>query len=277
MRERVAEWRRQRLRVGFVPTMGNLHKGHMSLVAQAQDHADRVVVSVFVNPLQFGPNEDFDRYPRTLEADRELLAKVGANLLFAPTTFEMYPAGVERATRVDVPELSGLLEGHVRPGHFAGVATVVTKLFQIVQPDVAVFGEKDFQQLVIVRRLVQDLCMPIEIVGAPTIRDHDGLAFSSRNRYLSARERNLAPRLHDMLKAAKKRILEGERNYVSIQDAAVQELLRTGFAPDYFTVRQAADLLPPREDSRDLVILTAARLGTTRLIDNMRVTIVTKY
>jgi pantoate--beta-alanine ligase len=273
IRDRVRAWRQNGLRVGFVPTMGNLHRGHLSLVEQARAAADRVVVSVFVNPLQFGPNEDFDRYPRTIEHDTELLAGAKADVLFAPTTFEMYPNGYERSARVDVPDLAGILEGHVRPGHFEGVATVVTKLFQIVQPDVAVFGEKDYQQLVIVRRLVQDLCMPIAVLAGATVRDHDGLAFSSRNRYLSARERNVAPRLRDALHVARKALLEGERNYDALQLAGLRDLQKAGFAPDYFSIRQAADLLPPREDTREVVVLAAGRLGTTRLLDNVRVQI----
>lgn len=274
VRERVASWRKEGLRVGFVPTMGNLHKGHLSLVAEAQEYAQRVVVSIFVNPLQFGPNEDFDKYPRTLEHDTDFLGKVNANLLFAPTTFEMYPTGFERSTCVDVPELSTILEGHVRPGHFVGVATVVTKLMQIVQPDVAVFGEKDYQQLMIIRRLVGDLCMPVEIIGAPTVRDHDGLAFSSRNKYLSKHDRNaVAPRLYETLKAARRRINDGDRDFTAIQEFGMTELTRAGFVPDYFTLRQAKDLLPLRADSRELVILAAARVGSTRLIDNLRVTL----
>ena len=274
LRERVAGWRQQKLKVGFVPTMGNLHKGHISLVAQAQERAQRVVVSIFVNPLQFGAGEDFDHYPRTLEHDTEMLQKVGADVLFHPGTFEIYPVGHERTTVVDVPELSGILCGAFRPGHFAGVATVVNKLFNIVQPDVAVFGEKDYQQLTIIRRMAADLCLPIEIVGVPTLRDHDGLALSSRNRYLSPEQRSVAPQLHQALMAARKRIEAGERHYDVVQTEGMKALEAAGFTPDYFAVRQASDLQPPREASRELVILAAARLGKARLIDNLKLTLI---
>lgn len=277
VRERVRSWHAEGLRVALVPTMGNLHRGHLSLVAAALARADRVVASVFVNPLQFGPNEDFGRYPRTLERDTEQLDKAGAHLLFAPTAFEMYPVGMERTSIVDVPEFSGILEGHFRPGHFAGVATVVTKLFNIVMPDMALFGEKDFQQLAVVQRLVRDLCMPIEVVGVPTVRDPDGLALSSRNQYLSPRERGVAPKLYAALRAARKRIVAGERQWRDIEADAVRELARAGFEPDYVSVRRAADLLPPREGDREFVVLAAARLGNTRLIDNLRVSLTPEH
>lgn len=271
LRERVAAWRQQKLRVAFVPTMGNLHEGHVSLVAQARQRADRVVVSIFVNPLQFGPNEDFARYPRTPGHDIELLEKASADLLFHPETLEIYPVGHERTAVVDVPDLSGILCGAFRPGHFAGVATVVTKLFNIVQPDVAVFGEKDYQQLMIIRRLAEDLCMPLEIVGMPTLRDDDGLALSSRNRYLTPAQRKIAPRLYEALQAARQRIRDGDRNYDQIRHAGMRALEAAGFKPDYFDIRQAADLQPLRESSRELVILAAGRLGNARLIDNVKV------
>jgi len=277
VRDAVRAWRKENLRVALVPTMGNLHKGHMSLVAQAQDRADRVVVSVFVNPLQFGPNEDFNNYPRTLEHDTELLATVKVDLMFAPPVYEMYPVGHENATRVEVPDLAGILCGAFRPGHFTGVATVVTKLFNIVAPDVAVFGEKDFQQLILVRRLVADLCLPIEIVAGPTIRDHDGLALSSRNRYLSPGERNLAPKLYESLTAAKQRIEKGDGDYEAIQKSGLQALEHAGFKPDYFAIRQAADLAPLRAESRDLVVLAAVRLGKARLIDNVRAQVIERH
>lgn len=273
VRERVRGWRAEGHRIALVPTMGNLHRGHLSLVTAALSRAERVVVSIFVNPLQFGPQEDFGRYPRTLERDTEQLETAGAHLLFAPTAFEMYPVGVERTSLVDVPEFAGILEGHFRPGHFAGVATVVTKLFNIVAPDIAVFGEKDFQQLVLVQRLVRDLCMPVEIVGVPTVRDPDGLAMSSRNQYLTARERRVAPKLYATLRALRKRVLEGERQWPEMEAEAMRELARAGFVPDYVSVRRATDLLPPREGDREFVLLAAARLGGTRLIDNLRVVV----
>lgn len=277
LRERVAAWRERKLKVAFVPTMGNLHKGHVALVAQAQERADRVIVSIFVNPLQFGPNEDFAQYPRTLEHDTEMLEKVSTDLLFHPGTLEIYPVGHERTTLVDVPELSGILCGAFRPGHFAGVATVVCKLLNVVQPDVALFGEKDYQQLMIIRRLVTDLCMPIEIVGAPTLRDPDGLALSSRNRYLTAEERERAPRLCEMLKSVRKRIEGGERDYDALQADGMRALESAGMQPQYVAVRQAADLQPPRLATRELVVLAAARLSKARLIDNLKVTIVEKH
>jgi pantoate--beta-alanine ligase len=277
LREQVRAWRKEGLRIALVPTMGNLHKGHVSLVAHAQDHADRVIVSVFVNPLQFGPNEDYEDYPRTLEHDTQLLTKVSANLLFAPPVYEIYPAGHEHTTTVEVADLSGILCGAFRPGHFTGVATVVTKLLNIVAPDVAVFGEKDFQQLVVIRRLVADLCLPVEILGGPTIRDHDGLALSSRNKYLSPRERDLAPKLYESLKLAKQRIEKGEHDFGAIEQGGMQQLERAGFQPEYFAIRQATDLAPLRAESRDLIVLAAARLGKARLIDNVHARIIERH
>lgn len=267
VRERVAQWRAAGHTVALVQTMGCLHKGHLALIAEARHRAQRVVVSVFINPLQFGPQEDYGRYPRTIEHDKELAAEAGVELLFAPTTFEIFPTGFERSTRVDVPELSRILEGQARPSHFEGVATITAKLLQIVQPDVAVLGEKDYQHLVIARRLVADLCMPVEIAAVPVVRDHDGLAFSARNRFLAPRERNLAPRLYETLKNAKRRLGEGERDFVALQEGGFRELERAGFTPEYFSIRQSGDLLPPRFESRDVVVLAAARLGSTRLVD----------
>jgi pantoate--beta-alanine ligase len=271
VRERVVEWRRENQAVGFVQTMGSLHKGHLAMIAEARKRAPRVAVSVFVNPLQFGPDEDFGRYPRKIEADTEALSEAGVDLLFAPSAFEMYPTGFERTTKVDVPELSQILEGASRPTFIEGVCTVTTKLLQIVQPDVAVYGEKDYQPLIIIKRLVADLCMPVEIVGIPVVRDHDGLAFGARNRHLSTRDRNIASRLHDTLKVARRRLLEGERNFATVAEISLKELDRSGFHVDYLAIRQATDLLPPRADSRDLVVLAAARLGLTRLVDCVHV------
>ncbi|HUO79146.1 MAG TPA: pantoate--beta-alanine ligase [Steroidobacteraceae bacterium] len=267
VRERVAEWRSAGQAVALVQTMGCLHKGHLALIADARQRAPRVIVSAFVNPLQFGPQEDYGRYPRTTEHDKELAREAGADLLFTPTTFEMFPTGFERSTRVDVPELSRILEGQTRPGHFEGVATITAKLLQIVQPDVAVLGEKDYQHLVIVRRLVADLCMPVEIAAVAVVRDHDGLAYSARNRLLTPRERNLAPRLYEALKHARRRLGEGERDFVALQEGGYRELERAGLAPEYFSIRQAGDLLPPRFESREVVVLAAARLGAARLVD----------
>ena len=273
VRERIAEWRREGHKVAFVQTMGSLHKGHLALIAEAQARAPRVAVSVFVNPLQFGPDEDFSRYPRKIAADKTLLEDVGASLMFVPSAFEMYPTGFERTTKVDVPELSQILEGQAHPTFIEGFATVSTKLLQIVQPDVAVYGEKDFQQLVIIRRLIADLCMPVEIVSVPVVREHDGLAYGTRNRHLSSRDRNFASRLHDALKVCRRRLIDGERNFAAAAEAGFEELDRGGLHREYFSVRQALDLMPPRADSRDLVVLAAARLGLSRLVDCLRVTL----
>ena len=271
LRTVVRQWRAEGARVGFVPTMGSLHAGHISLLAAARFRADRVISSVFVNPLQFGPSEDFERYPRSPVEDSQLLADAGCDLLFLPAVDEIYPEGRESATRISVKPLAGILEGAHRPGHFDGVATVVAKLFGIVQPDVAVFGEKDYQQLAIIRRMTADLDIPVEIVGAPTVRSPDGLAMSSRNRYLSTAERALAPRIHTALKAAAARVDQGERDYAVIMEQGARELRDAGMQPDYFEVRDAATLLPPVPATRELVILVAARLGKARLIDNLRV------
>jgi pantoate--beta-alanine ligase len=272
VREHVQAWRREGLRVAFIPTMGNLHAGHVSLIEAARRHGERFVASIFVNPMQFGPNEDWANYPRTPKDDERMLAEAGCNLMFIPDVAEIYPKGFERATRIEVPGLSRILDGEFRPGHFEGVTTIVATLFHIVEPQVAVFGEKDFQQLVIIRRMVADLCMPIEIVGAPTVRDHDGLAMSSRNQYLTAAERTLAPQIHIALEAAATRVRAGDVDFASIERAGLRELASTGFRPEYFSVRKAADLSPATPQVRELVILTAARLGKARLIDNVQVT-----
>src|SRR5215831_8359008 len=252
--------------------MGNLHAGHVSLIEAARRHGERFIASIFVNPMQFGPNEDFAHYPRTPDQDQHMLAQAGCDLMFMPDVAEIYPQGASRATRVEVPELSRLLEGEFRPGHFEGVTTIVAALFHIVEPDVAVFGEKDFQQLTIIRRMVADLCFPVQIIGAPTVRDHDGLAMSSRNQYLTAAERALAPQIYVALEAAAARIRAGNVDFASMEREGFQELERTGFRPDYFCIRKAEDLSPATREDRKLVILTAARIGKTRLIDNIQVT-----
>ena len=272
VRAQVGGWRRAGLRVAFVPTMGNLHAGHMSLIEAARRHGDRFVASIFVNPMQFGPNEDFAHYPRTPREDERMLAAAGCSLMFMPEVSEIYPHGSERATRVEVPGLSRILDGEFRPGHFEGVSTVVAKLFQIVQPDVAVFGEKDFQQLAVIRRMVEDLCMPVEIIPAPTVRDVDGLAMSSRNQYLTAAERAVAPQIHATLQAAANRLRAGDADFAGIELAGFRALESAGFRPDYFAVRRAADLGAPTAAARELVVLTAARMSRARLIDNVQVT-----
>lgn len=265
----VAAWRAEGLEVGFVPTMGNLHEGHLRLVDRALEMAPRVVVSVFVNPMQFGPGEDYERYPRTLEADLALLEARGAHLLFAPEVAEIYPRPMEETTRVEVPGLSDILCGAFRPGHFVGVATVVAKLLHIVRPDVAVFGRKDYQQLVIIRRMVEDLCIPVRIEGVDTVREPDGLAMSSRNAYLTADERVRAPELHGALAEAAARLRAGEDDFAAVEAAGRARLEAAGMRPDYFAVRRAADLAEPAPGERALVVLAAARLGSARLIDNV--------
>jgi pantoate--beta-alanine ligase len=270
VRERVTRWHREGECVAFVPTMGNLHPGHISLIEVARQRGDRFIASIFVNPMQFGPNEDFAHYPRTPTKDESMLAEAGCDLMFMPDVAEIYPAGFDHSTRVVVPELSGLLDGEFRPGHFDGVSTVVAKLFNIVMPDIAVFGEKDFQQLAIIRRMVADLCIPIEIIGAPTVREPDGLAMSSRNQYLTADERQTAPQLSAALARAVTRLAAGERDFAAIERAELDAIKRAGFRPDYFTVRDAKTLVPPGPESRHLVVLVAARLGKARLIDNMQ-------
>jgi pantoate--beta-alanine ligase len=271
VREQVRTWHRAGLRVAFVPTMGNLHAGHVSLIEAARQHGDRFVASIFVNPMQFGPNEDYAHYPRTPRDDERMLAAAGCSLMFMPDVAEIYPNGSERATRIDVPGLSRILDGEFRPGHFEGVATIVAKLFHIVEPEVAVFGEKDFQQLTVIRRMVTELCMPVTIIGAPTVRDADGLAMSSRNQYLSAEERRKAPQIYAALQGAARRISAGDSEFASIEREGCKLLEGAGFAPDYFSVRQAADLAAPAAGVHELVILTAARLGRARLIDNVQV------
>ena len=270
LRALVAAWRRGGERVAFVPTMGNLHAGHGSLVGRAAELADRVIVSIFVNPLQFGPNEDFAAYPRTPDEDRRVLESLNVDLLFAPEVADIYPRGQQATARVHVPGVEDILCGAFRPGHFMGVATVVTKLLNLVQPDVAVFGEKDYQQLLIIRRAATDLCLPVEIVGAQTMRESDGLAMSSRNRYLSAEERAVAPRIYAELERARVAIEGGTSDLTAIESQGAQALREAGFRPDYFSVRDAATLDGPTSTTGDLVVLTAARIGRARLIDNVR-------
>lgn len=269
LRTAIAAEKRAGKRIAFVPTMGNLHDGHIQLVHRAQREADVVVVSIFVNPLQFGPTEDLDKYPRTLAADKEKLFAAGAHFLFVPTVDEMYPNGMESQVKVSVPGLSDTLCGSSRPGHFTGVATVVTKLFQIVQPDAAIFGEKDFQQLAIIRKMTGDLCMPISIIGEPTARATDGLALSSRNGYLSAEERRIAPVLHTVLQECREAIACGFDSYSDLEQHAQESLRTAGFKPDYVSVRDAHTLGPVTLDTEKIVILAAAYLGRTRLIDNV--------
>ena len=257
-------------RVAFVPTMGSLHGGHLALARAAREYADTVVASVFVNRLQFGPGEDFDRYPRDLRADGEKLAEAGVDALFAPDEDELYPE--PQTCFVDPPDLQHLLEGACRPGHFRGVATVVLKLFNAVQPQAALFGRKDYQQWMLIRLMTRQLALPIEIVGIQTVRAPDGLALSSRNAYLSPAERAEAPRLYRTLSELRVAVLrEGVARCAALEEEARQSLDGRGWKTDYLTVRQRADLQTPSPASRELVILAAARLGATRLIDNLEV------
>jgi pantoate--beta-alanine ligase len=250
--------------------MGNLHAGHASLLEAARDHASRVVASIFVNPLQFGPSEDFAGYPRTLAEDQALLGEADCDLLFAPSVAELYPDEGTQQTVVSVRGLTDILCGPFRPGHFDGVATVVAKLFGIVTPDLAVFGEKDFQQFMIIRRMTLDLSLPVEVIGAPTVRASDGLALSSRNRYLSAEERARAPAIYRALRAAADALRAGNRDYAALERQGWLAIEQAGMKPDYFTILEAQDLSNPNAQSTDLVVLAAARLGRARLIDNLR-------
>ena len=268
LRARVGTWRRADQRVAFVPTMGNLHAGHLALVREALRLADRVVVSIFVNPLQFGPSEDFGAYPRTLEQDCALLEAAGTNLLFAPPVAAVYPRGQAGQTRVEVPGISDILCGASRPGHFVGVATVVCKLFNMVQPDLAIFGEKDFQQLLVIRLMTQDLSLPVTIQGLATVREPDGLAMSSRNGYLTREERARAPALYQILLRAGERLRAGVA-IAEVERLAAEEIAAADFGPDYCSVRRAGDLAPAGSEDRELVVLAAARLGRARLIDNL--------
>ncbi|EOX7845085.1 pantoate--beta-alanine ligase [Shigella flexneri] len=268
LRQQIRRLRMEGKRVALVPTMGNLHDGHMKLVDEAKAHADVVVVSIFVNPMQFDRPEDLARYPRTLQEDCEKLNKRKVDLVFAPSVKEIYPNGTETHTYVDVPGLSTMLEGASRPGHFRGVSTIVSKLFNLVQPDIACFGEKDFQQLALIRKMVADMGFDIEIVGVPIMRAKDGLALSSRNGYLTAEQRKIAPGLYKVLSSIADKLQAGERDLDEIIAIAGQELNEKGFRADDIQIRDADTLLEVSETSKRAVILVAAWLGDARLIDN---------
>lgn len=269
LRATIRGWRSNGQTVGFVPTMGNLHAGHQSLIRLARARADKVVASVFVNPTQFGPNEDYERYPRTLLQDSAALTEQECDLLFAPEVATLYPFGPANSVSLRVPEITAMLEGAHRPGHFDGMATVVCKLFNLVQPDLAVFGQKDFQQLKVIERMVRDLSLPIKVVSAPILRADDGLALSSRNQYLSPEERGRAPYIHSTLLQMRE-LLDAGHAWQAVEQAAHARLVRAGFAPDYAVIRCAEDLTEPDgQASQRLVALVAARLGSTRLIDNL--------
>ncbi|GEK09856.1 pantoate--beta-alanine ligase [Pseudoalteromonas peptidolytica] len=273
LRSQVKAWRQQGLSIAFVPTMGNLHRGHFSLVEKAKTLADKVVVSIFVNPMQFGANEDLDSYPRTLEQDKQGLAELETDILFTPSVDTIYPSGLEAQSFVDVP---GVSEGHcggARPGHFRGVATVVTKLFNLVQPDFACFGEKDFQQLQVIKTMVKDLSIPVEVIGVPTQREVSGLAMSSRNGYLSESEKETAKVLFQALKKAASALEQGEKDFDLIIKNAIDMLHNEGLKLDYFNICQKDTLRPATLEDDRLVILAAAFLGKVRLIDNIQVSL----
>lgn len=271
--EQLAEWRHNDEHIALVPTMGNLHAGHIALVELAREHAERVVVSLFVNPTQFGEGEDFDKYPRTLQRDKRRLKMTPADLIFAPDVDTMYPFGVENATTISVPGVTDNFCGATRPGHFDGVTTVVLRLFALVQPDVAIFGQKDYQQQLVIRRMVEDLNLPISLITGETIREQDGLALSSRNSYLSDEQRRLAPLLHEVLSSVGAGLANGRRNFEELEADASQRLSDAGFDVDYFAIRRAQNLEIPDRDCDDLVVLAAAKLGAVRLIDNIIVTV----
>lgn len=268
LREQIRLWRREGRRIAFVPTMGNLHDGHLTLVRQAREHADVVVVSIFVNPMQFDKADDLNNYPCTLEDDLAKLNAEGVELVFTPTPEIMYPQGLDNQTFVDVPSLSKLLEGALRPGHFRGVATVVTKLFNIIQPNVACFGEKDFQQLALIRQMVADMAMDIEVIGVPTVREMDGLAMSSRNGYLTVDERQRAPVLARTMRWISSQMRGGRTDYAELIVDANDQLRAAGLQPDESYIRDAVNLQTITEETQQAVILISAQLGKARLIDN---------
>lgn len=271
LRREIRRWRQEGKRIALVPTMGNLHDGHMTLVDEARARADIVVASIFVNPMQFERADDLARYPRTLQEDCEKLNRRGVDLVFSPSPADIYPAGLDTQTFVEVPGLSSLLEGASRPGHFRGVSTVVSKLFNLVQPDLACFGEKDYQQLALIRKMVADMGYDIDIVGVATVRAKDGLALSSRNGYLTADQRKLAPELSKVMNSIGEKLSNGERHVEELIAAAEEELLEKGFRPDGLAICDAQTLLPLDTESQRAVILMAAWLGNARLIDNQQV------
>ena len=271
LRELITQWKRSGQTVGFVPTMGNLHDGHLKLVKRAKAHNDKVIVSIFVNPMQFGANEDLDAYPRTIEEDKAKLIADGADAVFLPSVSDMYPAGLDVQTYVEVPGISDVLCGASRPGHFRGVATVVSKLFNMVQPDDAFFGEKDYQQLQVIRTMVRDLSMAVTVHGVPTEREASGLAMSSRNGYLTAEEKATASLIYKAMQQMKTAIDEGNTDFLAIENAAVSELEQHGFKNDYVKVVNAQTFMPAMPNDAHIVIVVALFMGKTRLIDNLQI------
>ena len=273
LREQLSYWRDSGERIALVPTMGNLHDGHLSLISLAREYAERVVVSIFVNPTQFDEDGDFDKYPRTLESDTRHLEKTNVDLLFIPDIGTMYPFGITNATLVTVPVLSEEFCGAFRPGHFDGVTSIISRLFNIIQPDVAIFGQKDYQQQLIIRHLVEALQLPLQIVLGPIQRELDGIAISSRNQYLNKEERSIAPILYSVLQDIGKDLQTGKQNYAELEQQAIDFLNNAGFHAEYVAIREPEKLNVPNKDNNDLVVLGAVRLGTTRLIDNIIITI----
>ncbi len=273
LHEQLRDWRHHDDHIALVPTLGNLHAGHIKLVELAREHAERVVVSVYVNPTQFGEDEDFEDYPRTLERDTRRLKQIGADVLFVPDDETVYPYGHDCATVVSVPGLTENFCGASRPGHFDGVTTVVARLFALVQPDVAVFGQKDYQQQLIIRFMTEDLSLPIRIITAETVREDDGLAMSSRNQYLTDKERTVAPLLHEALSELGSALQNGKRDFEDLEKIAIGRLEKAGFGIDYVAVRRAHNLALPDRDCDELVVIAAVHLGEARLIDNIVVTI----
>lgn len=269
LREQIKAWKREGKRIAFVPTMGNLHEGHLTLIRTAREHADIVVASIFVNPMQFNNADDLTNYPRTLDEDVEKLTAENVDLVFTPTPEIMYPEGLEKQTTVDVPVISTILEGASRPGHFKGVSTVVNKLFNIVQPDVACFGEKDFQQLALIRQMVIDMALDVEIVGVPTVREMDGLAMSSRNNLLTLNERQRAPVLARTMRWISSQMRGGRNDYLSLIEDTSDQLRAADLQPDEIFIRDARTLQEPTEETTQAIILMAAFLGQVRLIDNL--------
>ncbi|WP_293745625.1 pantoate--beta-alanine ligase [uncultured Paraglaciecola sp.] len=270
LREIRRTWQSSAKVIAFVPTMGNLHQGHLNLVREAKKQADIVVVSIFVNPMQFGPDEDLEAYPRTLQSDKRLLEELGVDVLFMPTANDIYARGLEQQTFVEVPGLSYMICGASRPGHFRGVATIVCKLFNMVQPNLAFFGEKDFQQLQVIKAMVTDLSMNLKVFGVATTREEDGLAMSSRNQYLKDSERKLAPTLYQKMHALAGEIKAGRRDFSKLTQDYKLQLSELGFNPDYLEIRNIENLLQPGHEDQHLVLLAAAFLGKTRLIDNLQ-------
>jgi len=268
LREKINQWKQQGLTVALVPTMGNLHSGHIVLVAEAKKLADKVVVSIFVNPIQFDKKKDLQAYPHTLDEDKEKLASVACDLVFTPSVADIYPDG-EATTRVEVPVLGVILEGKSRIGHFSGVSTIVNKLFNMVMPDISIFGQKDFQQLMLVQRMVLDLNMPIKVIGLSTVRESDGLAMSSRNSYLTMAERRIAPLFYQQLKTIVKAVENGNKDFKGLQQSVAEKLNASGFIADYIEVREAKNLQTASINDFNLVLLGSVWLGKTRLLDNI--------